>query len=348
MYFKSWILLSISFFGLCSITAARAEQASYSLKSLRKIVLSGPAQGTSYHITYFDTQELVSKNDIDSVLKVIDLSMSIYNPSSTISLFNKEERTAVKLDRHFQKVVDASFRYNRITKGIFDITVAPLVQLWGFGPKQIKHFPDSNEINATLASVGMDKLIWKAPYLKKSKPNVSIDVNGIAQGYSVDVLAKFLESKHIKNYIVELGGEMRVKGRNQAGEFFKIGVERPASSHNQLLKTEVVHIKSGALTTAGNFEKYMMNGKQKISHHVNPLTGYMFSSPVVSVTVYAKTAMEADAFDNYFMALTPDEILDFVKKRKNLEVYIIFNNEKGEVEEKYSKGFSNFFLKKTI
>lgn len=348
MYFKSWILLSISFFGLCSITTARAERASYSLKSLQKIVLSGPAQGTSYHITYFDIKELVSKNDIDSVLKVIDLSMSIYNPSSTISLFNKQGVATVKLDPHFQKVIDASFRYNRITKGIFDITVAPLVQLWGFGPKQIKHFPDSNEINSTLSSVGMDKLIWKAPYLKKNNPNVSIDVNGIAQGYSVDVLATFLESKHIKNYIVELGGEMRIKGKNLAGDFFKIGVERPASNHSQLLKTEVVHIKSGALTTAGNFEKYMMNGKQKISHHVNPLTGYMFSSPIVSVTVYAKTAMEADALDNYFMALTPDEILDFVKKRKNLEVYIIFNNAKGEIEEKYSKGFSNFFLKKTI
>jgi thiamine biosynthesis lipoprotein len=348
MYFKSWILLLICFFSLCSITAARAEQASYSLKSLQKIVLSGPAQGTSYHITYFDKHELVSKNDIDSVLKVIDLSMSIYNPKSTISQFNKKNSGSVQLDPHFQNVIEASFRYNRITKGIFDITVAPLVQLWGFGPKQIKHFPDSNAITTTLLSVGMDKLIWKAPYLNKSKPDVSIDVNGIAQGYSVDVLARFLESKHIKNYIVELGGEMRVNGKNLAGDFFKIGVERPTSTHNQLLKTEVIRIKSGALTTAGNFEKYMMNGKQKISHHVNPLTGYMFSSPIVSVTVYAKTAMEADALDNYFMALTPDKILDFVKKWKNLEVYIIFNNANGEIEERYSKGFSNFFLKKTI
>lgn len=348
MHFRSWILLSISFFGLCGLSAARAEQTSYSLKSLQKIVLSGPAQGTSYHITYFAEREIVSKNDVDSILKVIDLSMSIYNPLSTISRFNKQKIDAIKLDSHFQKVLEASFHYNRITKGIFDITVAPLVQLWGFGPKQIKHFPDSSEIKTTLSSIGMSKLIWKAPFLEKTIPTVSIDVNGIAQGYSVDVLADYLENKQIKNYIVELGGEMRVKGKNLMGDSFKIGVERPTSSHQQLLKTEVIQLKSGALTTAGNFEKYMMNGKQKISHHVNPLTGYMFSSPIVSVTVYAKTAMEADALDNYFMALTPDEILDFVKKRKNLEVYIIFNNAKGEIEERYSKGFAQFFLNKTI
>jgi thiamine biosynthesis lipoprotein len=344
MYFKSWILLSISLFSLCGIAATQTEQTSYFVQPLQKIVLSGPAQGTSYHITYFDQYEQVSKNDVDSILKVIDLSMSIYNPLSTISQFNKQKTSIVKLDRHFQKVVEASFYYHQITKGIFDITVAPLVQLWGFGTTQIKHFPDSNKITSTLSSVGMNKLIWEAPYLKKSRPNISIDVNGIAQGYSVDVLAEFLENKGVKNYIVELGGEMRVKGKNLQGDFFKIGIERPTSNHH--LQTEVVCIKSGALTTAGNFEKYMMNGKQKISHHVNPLTGYMFSSPIVSVTVYAKTAMEADALDNYFMALTPDEILDFVKKRKNLEVYIIFNNERGEIEEKYSKGFSDFFLQK--
>lgn len=347
MYFKSWIVLSISLFSLCGIDAVRAEQTHYFLKPLRKIVLSGPAQGTSYHITYFDQYEQVSKNDVDSVLKVIDLSMSIYNPLSTISQFNQQETSAVRLDQHFKNVVEASFYYHQITKGIFDITVAPLVQLWGFGTKQIKHFPDSNEISSTLSSVGMSKLIWEEPYLKKSQPSISIDVNGIAQGYSVDVLAEFLELRGVKNYIVELGGEMRVKGKNLQGDFFKIGIERPISNHHQHLQTKVVCIKSGALTTAGNFEKYMMNGKQKVSHHVNPLTGYMFSSPIVSVTVYAKTAMEADALDNYFMALTPDEILDFVKKRKNLEVYIIFNNERGEIEEKYSKGFSDFFLKKT-
>ncbi|AIM36347.1 hypothetical protein KO02_06265 [Sphingobacterium sp. ML3W] len=347
MYFKSWILLSISFFGLCSLTAARTEQTSYSPKSLQKIILSGPAQGTSYHITYFDYSETVSKSDIDSILKSIDLSMSIYHRESTINKFNNHNGGPIKLDPHFQKVMQASIYYNRITNGIFDITVAPLVQLWGFGPKQIKKFPDSTEIATTLLSVGMDKLIWKAPYLDKNNSTVSIDVNGIAQGYSVDVLAEFLERKDIKNYIVELGGEMRIKGKNLEGDYFKIGIERPTSDDNQHLKTEVVSIKSGALTTAGNFEKFMMNGQQKISHHVNPLTGYMFSSPIVSVTVYAKTAMEADALDNYFMALTADEIIHFVEKKKNLEVYIIFKNDKGEIEERYSKGFSAFFLNKT-
>ncbi|UIR56883.1 FAD:protein FMN transferase [Sphingobacterium sp. SRCM116780] len=345
MYFKSWISILISFFSLCGNGSARAEQTSYSLKSPYKIVLTGPAQGTSYHITYFDRQETISKNEIDSILQVIDQSMSIYNPLSTISQFNQLREGTVKLDSHFQKVIQASFEYNRITEGIFDITVAPLIQLWGFGPKKVNHFPDSNEISTTLRSVGMDKLIWKVPYLQKSKPMVSIDVNGIAQGYSVDVLADFLESKHIKNYIVELGGEMRVKGKNLQDDFFKIGIERPSARHDQQLKTEVVRIKSGALTTAGNFEKFMMRGNQKITHHVNPLTGYMFASPIISVTVYAKTAMEADALDNYFMALTPDQVINFVERRKNLEVYIIFKNENGEIEEKFSTGFSTFFLK---
>lgn len=339
MKLLSWILTFISFFSLCGNLSAQTKKTS----SLQKIVLTGPAQGTSYHITYFHQHNLVSKQEVDSILQVIDYSMSIYNSKSTISQFNQsKENENFKLDAHFQKVIEASFYYHQITKGIFDITVAPLVQLWGFGPQKIDHFPDSILIAKTLESVGMKYFKWKSPVLQKLKSDVKIDLNGIAQGYSVDVLADFLDKKKIKNYIVELGGEMRVKGKNLKNESFKIGIERPISSTNQNLKTDIVTIPVGALTTAGNFEKFMMKGKQKISHHINPMTGGMFTSPIISVTVYAKTAMEADALDNYFMALNPDEVLSFVKNKKNVEVYIIFINKNGEIEEAFSKGFANF------
>jgi len=306
-------------------------------------VIDGRAQGTTYHIVYYADQQ-IQKSAIDSILNDIDLSMSIYNKQSLISKFNQPGVMQVHMDSHMKKVIAESFRYYKLSKGQFDITVAPLVQLWGFGPERIEALPDSMQIRNALKNVGMHQLKVKGNRLIKSNPAVTIDLNGIAQGYSVDVLAAYLSGQGVRNYIVELGGELRIQGLKPDGDKMKVGVERPVMHNGKMeLNQDVIALSSGAITTAGNFEKFLMDKGRKITHHIDPRTGYSYPSSIVSVTVYAPSAIDGDALDNIFMAMSPKEALAFADKRKNVDIYVIYNNQNGEIEEAHTKGFDRLF-----
>jgi thiamine biosynthesis lipoprotein len=184
----------------------------------QEFTIQGLAQGTTYQIHYFADSAKASKRNIDSILLKIDSSMSLYKNYSLISQFNRSEK-GIRLDNHFITVIKKSITISKDTKGLFDITVAPLVQLWGFGPTAIEAYPDSSTVLHTLKNVGMKNLILKGAELKKKKPLVTIDLNGIAQGYSVDVVAGYLDQLGITSYIVEIGGEVFVKGHKPGGEF---------------------------------------------------------------------------------------------------------------------------------
>ncbi len=183
---------------------------------VRAFRMNGFAQGTTWQVTYYATDSLVTKGQVDSLLAVIDSSLSIYKSYSLISRFNQAE-TSINMDDHMTRVIDKSIETYRQTEGIFDITVQPLVQAWGFGPKKIDKLPDSATIRSLKQCVDSRLLSVSGHTLTKAKPCVKIDVNGIAQGYSVDVLAAFLDKQHLADYIVEIGGEIRVKGHRQPG-----------------------------------------------------------------------------------------------------------------------------------
>lgn len=303
--------------------------------------ISGYAQGTTYQVTYYAADSVVLKSQTDSILIQIDSSLSIYKPYSLISRFNDSEK-GLHIDMHFKKVVKKALRIYRETGGAFDITVKPLVQAWGFGVKPVSAFPDPDTIKSLLTCIGSDKLQLRKGLLLKDKPCIQIDVNGIAQGYSVDILASFLESKGIQNYLVEIGGEIRVKGRKPQGGYITIGIESPPDEPGQSPVQKLIQLPEGAITTSGNYRKYHQGGSKKISHLIDPQTGYPIQNELISVTVLAKDAMTADGYDNALMGMGLKKAMLFVKGHKKIEAHFIYRKDNGLVADTASAGFYKF------
>ncbi len=308
--------------------------------------MEGVAQGTTYHITYYSEKEGVSKFQVDSIFKAIDQSLSIYQPGSLINRFN-ESADGVLMDQHLSKVVRKSIHVFKASKGVFDITVLPLMQAWGFGANAKVESPDSLAIRSLLYCVGSGKLFIKGNYLKKRDACVMIDVNGIAQGYSVDVLAEFLDSKKVGNYLVEVGGEIRVKGKKYpGGSVMKVGIEAPskAATDPQIIQ-HIVEIPGGAITTSGNYRKYHASNGKKITHLISPVTGYSFTNELLSVTVWASDAITADGYDNALMGMGLKDAFSFLKKHRGIEAFFIYQDDHGVVKDTATVKFYKQIIK---
>jgi thiamine biosynthesis lipoprotein len=306
----------------------------------KRFNITGVAQGTTYSIIYYALDSVVSKNMIDQQLMSLDSSLSLYKPFSRINQFNNSAK-GITVDRHLLQVVKKSIDTYKRTNGLFDVTVHPLVQAWGFGVTKENATTDSATIKNILSCVNTKLLRLSGYRLNKAKPCVKIDLNGIAQGYSVDVLAALLERFGVKNYIVELGGEIRVKGRKQpSGEKMKIGIESPnedAFENHPLQK--IISLDKGAITTSGSYRKYYESKGEKITHLINPKTGYPHKNELISVTVYAKDAMTADAYDNALMLMGLKQALAFVERRKDLAAYFVYKNANGSISDTASSAF---------
>lgn len=283
----------------------------------------------------------MSQEEIDSILRSIDSSLSLYKNYSLISKFNASA-TGLKMDCHLNKVVSKSFEIYKKTGGLFDITVQPLVEAWGFSARKVTSLPDSIQVKKLLHCVGTGKLhIRENNRLTKELPCLKIDLNGIAQGYSVDVLAGYLQKKGIAHFLVELGGELVVRGRRQpGGEMMTIGIEGPDSSTfgSEPLR-KLVHLDHGALTTSGNYRKFYESGSRRINHLIDPFTGYPFQNELISVTVWAKDAITADGYDNALMGMGLKKAMDFVKNSGELEAYFIYRNADASIADTATKGF---------
>jgi thiamine biosynthesis lipoprotein len=270
--------------------------------------LEGRAQGTTYTIKYVGLDSVIKQQSIDSIFKVIDNSLSLYYPNSLINQFNANGK--VKMDIHLQTVVKKSLEVNKISGGAFDITVKPLVDLWGFGVKKKNtSIPTTTEIRKVLKLVGADKLLLKIDSLFALNKGVQIDCNGIAQGYTVDVLAAFLEEHGIKDYLVEVGGEIKALGKNVSGETWKVGVEGVeiiAGDWHPL--NAIIDLSDEAITTSGVYRNFFNFKGERYSHIINPKTGYPIKNKIIAVTVIAKNAITADAWDNALMVMGVDEI----------------------------------------
>ncbi|HLO36933.1 MAG TPA: FAD:protein FMN transferase, partial [Lacibacter sp.] len=257
--------------------------AAYRPVEWRRYNITGTAQGTTYSIVYYEKDSVVTKAMIDNTLTILDNSLSLYKSQSHINQFNNSTKGS-DLDEHLLLVIQQSIRTYNSTKGLFDITVHPLVEAWGFGVKKLNTIPDSSTVRSLLTCVGNGLIQLNGKYLHKKKPCVRIDLNGIAQGYSVDVLAKLLEEQGIKNYIVELGGEIRVRGRKQpSGEKMKIGIESPnEDAFEQHPLQKIIALDKGAITTSGSYRKFYESNGQKITHLINPKTGYPHKNELIS------------------------------------------------------------------
>lgn len=332
----NWIYKVKSIFIFCLIGFVLIISGFRNPVKLNLYSLTGAAQGTSYTINYYAAWQVVSKNQIDSILNKIDSSMSVYKPYSLITEFNNS-KSGVKMDEHFKNVAEKSLEISKNSNGIFDITVYSLVSAWGFGPIKPANLPDSSQIKAILKNVGYQHLKIKGNELIKDNPNVKIDVNGVAQGYSVDVVADFLEKNKIDSYIVEIGGELRVKGEKPDNEKFKVGIEAVNDSDFSPIQ-KYIEIDSGAITTSGNYRKFYQAGNKKVNHLIDPKTGYYLQNDLISVTVYAKDAITADGYDNVLMGLGFKNAMTFLANRKDLSAYLVYK-QNGIVRDTCSAGF---------
>ncbi len=315
-------------------------------KPLKGYHVNGQAQGTTYHITYYAQDSSFTQADADSIFRSIDTSLSIYKPYSLISRFNREPRGVV-MDVHLRNVAKKSLEISKDSRGLFDITVLHLSKAWGFGPGGKKGtVPDSSKIREIMTYSGYNRIAIKGDSLVKSDSRTGIDVNGIAQGYSVDVVAAFLEEKGIKDYLVEVGGEIRVKGRKQPGsQVMKIGIEGPPDNEFDEVIVRRIEMKSGAITTSGKYRNFYNSGNKKISHLMDPRTGYSLQNEMISVTVYACDGITADGYDNVLMGMHLDQALKFLKNHKNLEAYFIYLDKNGKAADTATRKFQAMFIK---
>lgn len=325
-----WILLILS---ACS-------PALKSQSDLQPFRIEGFAQGTTYQISYYAREASISSKEIDRKFSELDSSLSIYKPYSLINRFNQSEK-GIEIDEHLYKVVQRSLKIWKESDGVFDISILPIVEAWGFGVKRHSNQPSDADIQNALNCSGSDKLHIQGRRLIKSVPCLKIDVNGIAQGYSVDVIASHLESRGIENYLIEIGGEIRVKGRKQPGnQIMKIGIEQPSNNKDEDVGIQkVLEMKGGAITTSGNYRKFIQNGSKKLSHLMDPKTGRPISNEMISVTVKTKDAMSADGYDNVLIGMGIEKAFAFLKKHKGLEAYFIYQDADGMVRDTASVGF---------
>ena len=304
--------------------------------NVKPVQLIGEAQGTTYSIQYYSDGNTNYQNEIDSILRAIDQSLSTYVPNSIISRINKND-TAVVADKYFTDVFNKAQEISTLTDGAFDITVAPFVNAWGFGFTK-KAEVDSAMIDSLIKYVGYKSIRLENLKVIKPASGVMLDFNAIAQGYTVDVLASFLESKGVKNYMIELGGEVKTKGKKKDNTPWKIGIDQPNETEtNGRPLQAIIQLENQALATSGNYRKFYIDNGKKYAHIIDPKTGYPVNHNLLSATVIAKDCMTADAFATAFMVMGMEKAKQFLFEHKELglEVFIIYD-EHGSLKTYYS------------
>lgn len=292
---------------------------------------SGITQGTTYHIVYQDPAKfpvIKLKEAVEKIFHNFDLSLSVYDDSSIISRINRNED--VKADTFFTEVFKKSESISLWTDGAFDITVSPLVKAWGFGPDEHKNF-DVSKLDSLMHLVGFRKVSLVDGRVVKKYPAMTLDVNAIAQGYSVDVTCRYFNSLGIESYVVEIGGEVRVKGYKN-GALWKIGIDKPTDdnvSPGSDLQA-IITLKDKSLSTSGNYRKFYVENGIKYSHTIDPKTGYPAKNRLLSASVIADDCATADGIATACMVMGKDRAIEFINNNnKTLEAYFVYTDDYG-------------------
>ncbi|MDC3103951.1 FAD:protein FMN transferase [Flavobacteriales bacterium] len=309
------------------------------LDSFRSLIHNvGFAQGTSYSIKYMSSDDY--HHEIDSILTVIDNSLSTYNTKSLLSQLNSGD-TSLVLDTHFVRVFKASQHISLLSDGLFDCTVAPLVEAWGFGPNDRQEV-DSLHIATLLQQVGYQDLWLIGDSLLSNPQQKTIDFNALAQGYTVDVIAELLDSHLVSDYLIELGGELRAKGLNSRNKKWRVGIDKPSNEIDVNDRFQIIlNLHNKSLATSGNYRNFYEIDGQLYSHTINPKTAYPVQHSLLSATVIADDCITADAFATTFMLMGLDQTKDFLSKNPNLEAFLIFTNTDQSWENWSTEGFKS-------
>ncbi len=289
--------------------------------------------GTTYHVTYQCDSDLTQS--IKAELLKVDASLSPFNKESVISAVN--ENKDVQLDDMFKEVFNLAMDISKDTDGAFDITIAPLVNAWGFGFKN-GFQPSSHQVDSLLQLVGYEKVSMVDGKVVKQDPRIMLDCSAIAKGYGTDRVARLLQSRGIQNYMVEIGGEVVTSGVNPDRVPWKIGVTKPTDDSLNIgheLQT-VLNVTDKAMATSGNYRNYYFKGGKKFAHTVDPKTGYPVQHSILSATVLAKSCAVADAYATSFMVMGFDKARQVLERHPELMAYFIYSNQKGDMDVWYS------------
>lgn len=327
-----WMALVLLVFTACR---PKTEPAGYSRNT-------GKIYGTFYNIVYQHPEGKDLQAEIDARFAEFDLSLSTFNPNSVISRINSNDES-VRVDPFFTAMYHQAVEVSTTTNGAFDITVAPLVNAWGFGfGKQLRD--SAPDVDALLQLTGFEKIKLTGDRLVKINPAIMLDASAIAKGQASDVIGQLLDAHGCRNYMVEIGGEVACKGKNPKGENWRIGIDKPVddpANESPELQT-IVEISGVGLATSGNYRQFYYRDGKKYAHTIDPRTGYPVDHRLLSATVVAQSCMKADAYATAFMVLGTDSALAICRKFPDMDCYLIYSDEEGKLQVAYTDGFQKY------
>ncbi len=301
---------------------------------------SGTVFHTIYHIKYEASQPLTDK--IDAELQAFNLSLNPFNPNSIIAKVNRGED--VEVDDWFAEVFDKAQEVSERSEGMFDITCAPLINLWGFGFSKTDSVTPA-AVDSILRFVGYKKVRLEGRRVVKDDPRVMLNCSAIAKGYASDVIARLLEREGVENYMVEIGGEVAMRGINQNGRCWRIGINKPEDDTTGMANDigEVVELcRKGGIATSGNYRNYYIKDGKKYAHTIDPRTGYPSEQSILSATIVADDCITADAYATAFMAMGLERVHRLASSIPGIEYYIIYSDAEGCHHVEYSEGMREF------
>ena len=335
------------------------------------LAVEGKTMGTYYKVTYEDSLKRDFSKEIDALLIAINNEISTYEPNSTVSQVNKIEssyntglffkdyvnclsdhRTCPRVkNRHFHN----NFRMAKVaherTRHAFDPTVMALVNYWGFGytPKRPVTNVDSMKIDSLMQYVGFNKIRMTDDggyaVIIKASAGMMMDFGGTGQGYGIDAVSEFLENRDIKNYLVDIGGESRARGRNKQGNWWRIGINTPSSDAAVTDYNQIIELRNMAVSTSGNYRNFYEVGGKKYSHFISPKTGFPEKSNLLSVSVFSETCTYPDALATGFMVLGLDKSFTLAEQLEGIEALFIYSDDNGGMKTKHTSGVEDFLIK---
>lgn len=297
--------------------------------NLKMMRVEGETMATTYHITYFDEKQRDFKKDIDSLLVLVNQSINNYNPASEVTRFNKSGKGFRFELPYLLPPIEIAGNVFSQSRGAFDPTVMPLVNLWGFGSAKVTR-PDSAKIDSIRSFIGFEKIQYNKDSVWKLDPRSQLDFGGIGQGYGADVITDFLKSRGIKNMLVELGGEGMACGINlQSGKSWELGILDPNSTQEQQFFKAYIALSDKSFTTSGNYFNYREIDGKKYSHTIDPVTGFPATRALLSASIFAHDATTADAWGTAMMVLGHEKAIEICKDHPELGVFLIYSTPEG-------------------
>lgn len=306
----------------------------------KKTNYSGITQGSYFSITYYDKSGRTFESEFDSIFDAVENSVSLWDENSIIRKVNRNEDVVV--DKVFRDNFEWAKKASEFSDGAFDATIGPLVAAWGFHYKK--------EMEMTLAMVDSIRQLVDFKKIEiidnkivKAKPNMTLDFNAVAQGYTADLIGTFLEEKGVTNYLVDVGGEIMARGGKPNGENWIIGIEKPSENYDSERNVQLkITLKDKGIVTSGNYRKYIEKDGVRYSHSIDPKTGYPVPQNLLSATVIADNAAWADCLASICMIVGKDKALQMLEDNADIEGYLIFVDEDGTIKTTSTSGFKEY------